>query len=326
MITAEVILRKCPVKEQLLFVSGQDNDKPETAQWKLEVNNQIIAEGNVPFVKSDWSTAMFRIPSSIFTVGTNTIRITNTTSEPKKGTKSSVVDRNGTFMGEGMVDYQHGWLAVSSVMLCEYKGDQQTGLPERKQDFKNAAKIGLPVILEKEKTYTVKGEVKSVDSVTFQIIRLDSDGNNHSSSRCDLIPDSATVLYYQCKKGDTSICVKDASNWKTGAYCAAFNLQDGYAKANSGAIQKITKEQDHWKMELAEPLAVDRHAGLSVGCGRFIQNGKNVTIPPTDNDGWRTFEFNFTGADQALCKPGTKFFRVIALGKEFSLRNISILH
>ena len=326
-ITAEFILRKRPVKEQLLFISGQDNDKSEPAQWKVEVNDKVITEGKVPFVKSDWTTAMYRIPVSVFSVGMNTIRITNITPEPQTGAKNAVVDQNGTFMGEGVVDYKHGWLAISSVMLCDNKGDQQTGLPERKKDFKKAAKVGLPVILEKEKTYTVKGEVKSAEQVMFHIIRMNSDGKDHPSALCDLVPDSATVLHFQCRKGDKSICVKDASKWKTGAYCAAFNLQEGFAKANSGAIKKITKEQDLWKVELYKPLDVDRHAGLSVGCGRFIQNGKIVSVPAVEgNNDWRTFEFTISGSDPALCKPGTRFFRLTALGEAFSLRNVSITH
>lgn len=326
-ITGEFFLRKAPKKEQLLFVTGQDSDKKIVADWLLEVNNKTIARGKVPFVKSDWNTALYRIPASYLVQGMNIIKITNTTPEPKSGARSSVTDQGGTFMGEGHVSYQHGWLAVNSVMICEYKGGDQGILPKKRNHFKNYVSLALPVLLEKDKTYTVRGELKTLHPLRFRVTRLNMEGKEHSAPYCEFLPDSATQLHFACKKGDKYICVKDASQWKKGPYSASFNLQNGYAKAFHGTIRSITKMKDHWRVDFYKPLAIDRHAGLSVACGIYKSNGKFFAFSAVAGKGdYRKFEFNFKGSDPALCKPGTGFFNIAVFGKDFSLRNVTISH
>lgn len=326
-IGASFILAELPHSDKMLLeITGQDDDKSGHALWNVEVNGNSVVKGENPFVEYDWSSFAIKFPSSFLKKGENIITISNITQDASPGKSQNVYDVSGTFMGTTRImDYQHGWFAVSNVKVCE-SNDNQTEMEKKLKtpfQLKDGAYPGVPVMFYPGRKYRISGETRCPsEELILRLLPLDGAGESLAFGRTRWIAGSETMLARPCEKGESVLYVKDASKWKKGAFSAAFNVSRGSAFSLSPPITGIEKDGKNWKINFSRSLSVSYPEDMSVACGILGPSGISKKI----NTGteFTPFSYEFTAEEITGGHPGTYFFRLFFVGKEFALRNICI--
>ncbi len=168
--------------------------------------------------------------------------------------------------------------------------------------------------IDPDKTYTLKLSVK--DNLTgkdpkdnawmlFGFVSTDKDGRQITPLNVSILPDSATVLAADVKKGDKVVQVKDASKWKNAPHFnivanAEADLSDlpNYSFVGTG-IEKIEKKENTWEITVKTPVAADYKEGTAVRVhvgGGYIYTGGTLYA---DNN-WK----DMTGSIKGISKYG----------------------
>lgn len=76
-LNARFRVEKVPDNDPVLLLEGQDCDK-NIATIRVELNGNLIYEGQTPFVQNGWKSKEFKVSSKFFKTGVNDLRIENT--------------------------------------------------------------------------------------------------------------------------------------------------------------------------------------------------------------------------------------------------------
>lgn len=241
-----------------LMVSGQDDEKPGRATYKVRINGRTVAEGKNIFLEHGWSSMYFSIPKGEFKKGENLIEFVNTTKDKSAG-KEDVVYRDGAYMGtRKKQDYSWGWICLSGISLFANDGNFTNWAPPERW-YKGKVKVydngicevnrhfricGKKIIIDPTKKYRISGKFRSVPGsenlkIMFGLAYFDQDGKKLNPVSLNPIPDSSFTLADEAVAGTKEIKVKSKHNkFHKGSYIV-FNAREDLKDLPNSEISQV---------------------------------------------------------------------------------------